>query len=206
MEKAIKNFLRNDQAPVELLAHLKLTIPTIDLNQAIGESISRAEVSKLLNIIPAQGLEIDIGATWENDVSHYMQAMITSKTLISLLIKNCNDEVKFLPPNLQELDLEGKSKKQLIGYAASYENLQKLRLKNGMISSELFLAIQRRHRPLEYLELEGVDIWLNDVDDIVKAMKNVSEVKASGLKWLGSPMDGEMLTEAFGIRNTNNDN
>lgn len=134
-----------------MLAHLKRTIPAIDLNEAIGESISRREVAKLLNTISEQRLAIDIGATWKNDITHHMQAMITSKTLISLLIKRWNDGVRFLPPNLEELNLEGTTKKQLIRYAASNKILQKLHLRNGMVSSDLFLAIQRCHRPLGHL-------------------------------------------------------
>lgn len=79
MEKAIKDFIQNQNhfTGVELLVHLKLTIATIDLNEAIGESIARRDVAKLLNIIPAQGLAIDIGATRENDITHHMQAITT---------------------------------------------------------------------------------------------------------------------------------
>lgn len=199
MESKIKQFMNNDTIPVELLAQLDIRLPTINLNLALGEEMSRTDVEKLMKLLPIQSAIIDISSTWENCVTHYMQPLALSKTIIDLTIKGCNKEVQFLPPNIEELSIEGRPKLQTIGYAAAAENLRKLKITNGTISSDLFSAIRRRHRPLEYLHLNGADIWINNPEDIGEAMENVTELMATDLKWMGSPMDEKMKRKLFRI-------
>lgn len=199
MEKNIREFLQNENAPVELLAKMDISIPTINLNEAIGTDMTRGNVTRLLKLLPIRGLIFDVSATWENRLTYYMQALVMSKTLTTLKIKNCNEEIRFLPPNLEELEIEGATKQQLLGYAISSDTIKHLSLTNGMISSEFFIAMQNRTRPLDFLSLNNIDIWLNEPDEVKEAMKNVAEIKITEMKWMGKPMHGELSKEIFGV-------
>lgn len=96
MEAKINKFLKTDAAPVELLAQLNICFPTIYLNEAIGDAMFSRDVDNLIKIVPLQGAIIDITSTWENNLTHYMQAITMSNTLISLEVGGSNEEIKFL--------------------------------------------------------------------------------------------------------------
>lgn len=168
MEETFNKYICARVVPAEVIRALKVQIPMIDVNAMIN-GIGKREIEKLLNLIPATHLIIDIGETWDGQTAT-LSGLMSGKYLTKLFIANCDHDIECLPPTTEEVTIRASRKCHPIRLLVNMENIKKITLIGGRIDARTWTTIADRHTDLETLELIAttVDEWSGAAEAMVK--------------------------------------
>lgn len=194
---ATAKFLSGQASAAEKAKNFNLTIPHVDLNKALSDAISRERVAKLVKSLPIETITLDLHSTWEDDVNHHMQALMHGPTLKGLTFINAGEELDFIPAGIRAWDVHTRQKKEVLGYIASTERLPTVKRTGGSIPSAFWTAVQNRDNPINYLELNRVDFWMDRPEETSEAMSKVTNIKIKEVTMMGKPMNRELAMKIF---------
>lgn len=156
MEEIYNQYICAKVVPAEMIHALELQIPMIDVNEIIN-GIGKREIEKLLHLIPATTLSIDISDTWDGE-QDTLSGLMAGKYLKKIFIANCDHDIKFLPPSTEEIIIRATRNCHPIRLLVNMENIKKITLMGGCIDARTWTAIGDRHTDLESLELIATTI------------------------------------------------
>lgn len=189
MENAFHNYLNGNAIPAEVIQEMKITIPTIEINKIIN-GVGRREVEKLLSLVPATKVIIDIDATWDGE-EDTLAGLMAGKFIKYLHISGCSHEIRELPPSIEELVVRATADCAAVCAVVSMENIREITLIGGRVNSRTWDTIEKRTTNLRKLELVGTTI--DDIRFASSATPKIMRFRTRGALINGNECSHEMV-------------
>lgn len=178
---------------VNIMEAAGLYLEHLDLTDTMDGALDREQLAKLLTSINIKSVGINLTTGW-GDQESLLQGLMSGRCLENIMIKGCEKEIAFLPTNIKSLEVYLEGDVYALGWIMSNENIRRVRQTGGVIPSSFWKYIAQRSSPLESLELDDVDIWMNTTTQMTEAMARINHAKFNRLTLMGKKLSQADVT------------
>lgn len=178
MNNSLQKYITGDATPAEVLQSINIKLPIININEMIN-GIGRREVEKILNLIPAKKVIIEIDATWDSE-EETLAGLMAGKYIQKIFIAGCNHEIRDLPQSTEEIVVRAGEDCAAIRNIVTRENIRKITMIGGSVDHRTWRTIADRTTKLSELEL--IETKLSDILNAHEALHMIGHFKTTNAR------------------------
>lgn len=169
MNSALVKYTIGEATPAEVLRNLEIEFPAIYFNE-IMNGVGRREVEKVLSLIPATQVFIEIDATWDGE-EETLAGLMAGRYIEEISISGCNHEIRELPQSTKKILVRARENCAAIRHLAAKENIREIKIVGGKVDHRTWKAIANRFTKIQRFELNGTT--LTDMGEAHEAMQKI---------------------------------
>lgn len=175
MNNALLKFMTGEATPADVLQELNIELPIINMNEMMN-GIGRREVEKILSLIPAKKVIIEIDATWDGE-KETLAGLMAGKFIEKIYIAGCSHEIGDLPQSTEEIIIRAEENCAAICKVVTQETIRKITMIGGRMDYRTWKTIADRTTKLYELTLIGTK--LTDILNAHEAMHKIDHFKTT---------------------------
>lgn len=140
MNNALLKFMSGEATPAEVLEKINIEFPIINMNE-MTNGIGRREVEKILSLIPAKKVIINIGESWDSE-AETLAGLMAGKYIQKIYIAGCDHEIGDLPQSTEEIVVRAGANCAAICSVVTRENIRKITMIGGAWNTAHFKQLQ----------------------------------------------------------------
>lgn len=189
MNGAFNAYLKDDVVAADVLKDLGVLAPALHIDEII-DGLGRREVEKLLNLVPATTVFINIGNTWDGE-EETLAGLTAGRYIEKIFISECNHEIRELPQSARKVTVKTTGDCAAIRNIIGMEHIKEITLVGGRVDLHTWVRLNERATRMSKLEFIGSEI--ENIRYGRGGIKKVCEFKAVEAKIGGVPITQEEI-------------